>query len=177
LKTLTGLVPKENTMSTKKTASKKPTAQKPASSSDKLTYQQRMSKLKPAERIDSKLANTTKRLGGILRAVRNWAAAGQPGIAEHVTAAVAAVSAARDVIRALPADFVPARSTAPKKTLAENTHVKIRDKRRESYADIVDAKLMDDLVVTGVAKGKVKLSTPAGVYVGFFPRAHVEELA
>jgi hypothetical protein len=87
--------------------------------------------------------------------------------------ALHSIECARQDVQALPADFAPPKAKYNGKPLETGTVVAVREKRRETYADLIAEEHMDALRVLAVAKGRVKVETLEGEYLGFMPRGHL----
>lgn len=168
----------------------KPATTAPAQSSatngaaEKLTYQERMRKMKPHERVRTKLDSTIERFEYIVSEVETWRnkdpkkpEAIHPdvlSIVKGAKAALAAIEEVTDLVKALPKDFVADKPRkAPTSSLEEGAIVNLREKHGKTYDDVIETKDRKGMTVMSVRKGRVVVKTVSGEKI-VLPRGHVE---
>lgn len=95
---------------------------------------------------------------------------------EKADAAVASLYAAADLLEAKGTDFTPVEKKARggrSRKIAKGTKMRMRDKQRKNYEDLLTAEELDNLTVQDHRGAKVVLLTPDGGRL-FLPRGHVE---
>jgi hypothetical protein len=140
---------------------------------DKITYQERMRKMKPHERVRAKLEATIERFQFIVEEIETWKNAGNE-LTQSAKGALTAIEEVTDLVKSLPKDFVADKPRkAPVSSLEVGTRVDLRAKHAETYDGVIADKDRAGLEVLGVRKGRVVCKTISGEKV-IIPRGHVE---
>lgn len=142
-------------------------------SADKPTYQERMRKLSPHARVQTKLTSTVERFKYIVAEIATWQNAGDE-LTSCSAAALSAIEETLDLVNSLPKGFVADKPRkASRSSLETGARVNLREKHFETYEGIIDGKDRIKLEVLDTRKGRVVCRTQSGEKV-IIPRGHVE---
>ena len=161
----------------KKTAAPRPAAAPEAQASEKPTYQERMRKMKPHERVRFKLEWTVERFKHIVDELGTWTNKEAGDLTSSAKTALTHIEEVLDQMNGLPKDFIAVRPRkASESSLKPGMRVDIKDKHSEVYDGIIEEKDRKGLDVLDTRVGRVVCKTRAGEKV-ILPRGHVEPSA
>lgn len=135
----------------------------------KETYEARMRKLKPIDRVRRKCASTILRFKNLTDEIREWRNAPQLSAAAAVV--LEALNELEKTAKTMPDGFAPERDRKTREShLQAGTKVRIRQKKAADYEGVIDSA---ELEVIEVRKGRVVCKCDDGAKV-FIPRGHLE---